>query len=312
MSVPSLTQLAIRRVPLEQIFEQGLLTAPLKQTELTNLQNRITLENLYLEDLLTPDLNPAIFWMALEKISPDLVWFYLNDNITHEDVPSFTPLSTQGLAYLNEINGYSLQESQDATQDALRDILTDFFNILGHPGTYFIIDSQSGFVWDYHNDRYRFFWIPSGPVTYDEAESSGEAQIPIIYEANNLDNFLRIFTSLGLGDVYSRLDFRFVGPNQLEIQQKVGFEALRNAFGGNLQGIYDRLWDEDRAIMTNGNLDLTLSRLGAEIAVIRVIGDYLYLFFAYSQPLYFERQDGNLIIASLGYNPKRWIFLMAA
>ncbi len=309
MSVPSLTQLAASKVPLGEIFEQGLLSAPLKRSELNLFQERVTLENLYLEGLLTSDLDTAILWMALEKSAPSLIWNYLNENLDYGEIPNFPPLSQQGLAFLEEINGYSKKESEAATEDALRDILTDLLEILDHAGEYFIIEQQVGFTWDYL-DGYRIFLIPSGPATAEEAESSGEMQVPIVYQSATLDDFVRDLVQLfGQFDYTGRLNFRRASPTQLEIQQQVGLSALRNAYGGNLDAIYDRLWNQGGVILTDGNLDLTLSSLSAQAATIRTIGDYVYIFFSYSRPLYFTGDDGNLVIASLAYNPKRWEFI---
>ena len=312
MSVPSLTQLAIPKVPLEQVFEGGLLLGPFGKKIITQLQNRVTLEELYTGNLLTADLDLAIFWMALDKVAPTLVWSYLNETLEYGEIPSYPPLSSEGIAFLAEINGYSKKESEDATQDALRDILVDLLILLDHPGEYFIIGEQVGFTWDYI-DGYRLFWIPSGPVTYNQAEAIGEPQVPTIYKVATLDDFLQsLINSFANYDYTGRLGFRREDPNQLEIQQRVGLGALRDAYGGNLDVIYDRLWNQDEIILTDGNLDLTLSRLSIETAVIRVIEDYLYIFFSYSRPLYFTPDDGNLIIASLAYNPNRWEFVVTA
>jgi hypothetical protein len=316
MTTPSLSKLTIQKIPLTTILEYGLLKANLPPQDIAALEERVNLENLYREGLLTLDLDPAILYLALKNLASDMVWIYIDRDFSEfGDIPTFAPLSMEGLRWMKEEYGYSQKAAEEATQDALRNIMTDILAILNHPGEYLISVNPQGsshrfaIIWDRVGDRYRLFTHWYGPLTLSESHEIGEESTPVLHFANNLNEFLNIiFNVLINQEEVHPLWFSIEPPGELNIQQRFGLSTLRDAYGGNLDIIYKQFWN-NLSVAETRELELSINRLSCGYARIRVIGNYVYIFFSYSLPIYYRAEDGDLIIASLVYNTNKWRFI---
>ena len=299
MSVQPLTTLILQSLPLQTIIEQNLLLEALAPLDLKIMKDRFTLENLKKEGLLNKELDPMIFYLALEKACPNFIWLYMYwAPFDYDKIPKFTPLSPEGLKWLEE--NCDKDKVKNELRESLGDLRNDILIILDNPGKS-LNNGGMVIIWDYFDGKYRLF-------SYNTATSDGH----LMSSADDLDGFIRnIYEVFTEGGWFERIFPQFIKIDTLSDDLTSGFDALLQIkrVQERTKEIIKALWEEKKTILTMGELHLTLGKLSKRVAEIKVIGDNLHFFYWKGERQYFEKAEGELVIASLVFNQDKWKYV---
>lgn len=292
----SLAQLAASRLPIRQILEKGLLTAPFDEDILRAIGNRITFENLIGKDLFTDELDSRLLVPYLVKNQPGLIWLYLSEM---DDIPLLNPLSEEGLRLANQFFGWNRTEATQAVFDAVDDIYLDILDIYRHEGNFYNFGSF-GIVWERKADSYYLYIIRYTPLEYiiDGTEQLYEEIVLTSFD----DLIFTIVSRLFIDELQQTLTLEPNYPNELS-------DVLRNGFHRLTTQTNQDYWLllHNSSIVIDQPFDLSLAELAIHNPVIlRVLAGHLYIFRSEQQPLYYPVDDARLILNSLQYNPRKW------
>ena len=312
MSVQPLSTLVLHALPLSSIIE--LLDEALSPSDLKIMQDRVTFGNLYREGLLTNELDPTIFYLALEKACPNFIWLSMHWAPFDCDIsPEFSPLSPEGLEWLEDkCNGYTIKEIKNKINESLEDLRDDLVIVFNNLGRSFRTMYMEIMVWDYFDGKYRLFYdhiCSSKPniQLFDNLDSLIGTMFSIFLQDEDFD---RIHRNLQ-GEDFDRIDTLPIEPDEILPSHKEVFDALLriDRIRDRTDEIVKKLWEERKSIETRGRFDLSLRKLSRRQATIRAIGDYLYIFYLEYKPVYFDKTDGRGIIATLTLNEDKWKYV---
>ncbi len=323
----SLRQLAIGRIPVVEIWQQGLLEegGPLPSKTVEELKSRLTLENLFREGSLTSNLDLDLFAYILRQQGLlKLLYPYLFDlGVIYTDEFSFYDANDENYEPLDLLDANTaiyylpgeeiIISIQDKLQPALQRLLDDLVSFLENPGlpianiyTLPMMDygglheDESGgvieekveftFIWDRYNDMYRLFVI--------EEVDKNNNKLTLLTTFQTIDNLLKDVISYE-DRFITRLFTIILQPNILEPNIRCALQCFHNTTSTDL-------WKElkTKTIKLTGDLQMVPDDLvGAK--EIRRIDDYLYIQ-GKTQVPYYLNNDGILILDALSINPERW------
>lgn len=312
MTTPSLSSLAARRIPLQTIFSQGLADpqAPLAPQIRTEIQNRLNLSNYFQEGLLNQDLDTNTLEQVFQNLDlTDVLIAHLDANFSQNQgqfpinaIVGSVPHNNQ--TYLEAVTekllllrGYSVTTGVEV--DAAINIAYNSFRkvvlrVLNNPGIFLqVIHGNLGFAWDFHNGKYHLFTSIESRKKLLVLDSMEELFQAIIKEFNRILRYR--FTMYGVMTVPIQLD-------ALEIDI-LGYISCTYQDDQGLRNI----WQTRRRIQITQVLAFVPDFLtpGTTLAVI---GDYLYCYNR-STILYFNQENGNLVLNSLINNARRWVWV---
>ncbi len=317
----SLATLASRRIPIAQIWEEGILNEPLPIQQLQELRERITLENLYNEGLINEDLDPDLFAFALEKSAPGLLWPYISLVLIRPMYVSTNPFSQAGLDYAQQRHGISEEEFITARRSALSTLITELTQFLEEPGL----------AHDYGNltiawSRVEDFWkvisirITPEPKSEEAAGQEGEFGVPnplIVNFYTTLDEMISFILEEmeNYSDVKTLISFS-QGFNELEPDYRAALAGMKTGLQADTEDIWEML--DEGVITLTTNFQLSLADLKDRTRLV-VVDNFLYIIvveedediFAQnilrgSYYLYYPRQDALLILSSLFLTGNAW------
>lgn len=295
--VPRLTTLVSRSMPLRTIIDANLLELPFPANLIAEITARITFENLLKENILTPDLDPMIIYLA-----------YKNANLLDECL-----ILNEGPYIKTVIDPFNLTEE---VKSKLRRFLVAIISFLKNEGLPFGFHAYKDeyIVWDYFDGLYRLF-------TYLGIEIDAEYR-PVYgtYAFHSLDveKFLTLDELLfGIIRATSGFFFQWINSTLInpmpineilcEDEVEVAVETAKTIWEA-YEDILIQVWDYGRIITMSQDLSSTLD---LHLSII-AIGDYLYLIQPYADInplfLYLEPGDGNLLLAYLLNYPQSWEF----
>lgn len=198
----SLRRLAIAKLPLTEIWNQGLLgqDSPLPNETKQELATRLTLDNLYRDGLLDENLDLDLFAYILQKenLGPLLYPYLVDQDVAYTDEYTFYYVDDEEQEprdiFDADVVTYYLPEKeitisiQDKLQSALKQLLHDLISFLENPGLpianvytlpvrdYSIpVDDDYAyneetvdhtFIWQQYNNAYRLFVIEDNKVVF--------------------------------------------------------------------------------------------------------------------------------------------------
>ena len=325
----SLATLASRRVPLTQIWEEGVLNEPLPNEQLRQLRDRITLDSLYHGGLINEDINIGLFAFAVEKSIPNLVWSYIGLVLNRPIYHPASPFSKEGEDYAEKIRGIKPNYFIEARKQALSVLateLTQFLEESGIPHDY----GNVTIVWSHANNPngQKPLWkvlairITPGPQDEDEAAQQDEFGVPNPVQVNffaTLDEIMAfIFQEMDNQGVVTTLihDNQSQGVNELESDYQAALNGMRNGLQADTESIWEML--EGGIITLSGNFQLSLEDFKEQTRLV-VIDDFLYIIVVESNEdiyeqnvsrgsyyLYYQRDDALLILSSLFLTGNAW------
>lgn len=304
MQPERLSTLILQSLPLETIVEQKLLDEALSPSDLKIMQDRFTLENLKDEGLLTKDLDPMTFYLALENAAPRLIWMFIDCSfINDRQIPECGLLSRQGLEWLKQAR-YTLEEVKEEVSRALTNLLSDFLGLVEEPGVGLGFDSNTRLVdviCDYFDGKYRLFVNRIIGSSYIEYGPS-----------NNLDELIAdMFNALSEANWSGHVSTMIEKISTISDVLRRGYDCFftLDIIKQQTEKISKELWEERKVIETDGYIELSLKLLSRFPAKIRVIGNFLHIFYENGGHEFFSKEDGDGIIASLMFNPTNWELL---
>ena len=300
MSSPrgTLAQIALQRLSIKEIWERGLLDAPLPPSQLEELNRKITLDNLYLEGLLNRDMDINLFGLAVSKSIPTYLWPYLGVILLVSGLSPFTP---EGEEYYNSGLPIKLTSEQYTAelQDVLALLLEDIINFLNQPGLAFG-NEELTLSWA-HNyigvDPWKLITIPELPVEEEEEEN---IDLPsAIYYFETLDSLLAYLPPRILGESEE--------PSRLDRDQRTALSGMQKALRVNTETLW-KDFERDTGVITQ-NFELSLNEF-VKGARVDVMGDFLYVAYTLEDEgpyfSYYPREDALLILTSFFLNDERW------
>ena len=280
----SLTARAIDKLSVREIWEKGVLDAPLPPQTLNRLYNKITLQNLYSENLLTSDMDLDLFAFALSVSFPDLLWRY-NRYIFPEESPFGE----------EDVIETTLEEYQLERKVALQDLLNDlllFLDNLDHPQNYedsiFVISKLEDDLWKLLN------------IVLDPTSENAPTHVFIL---DSLDKVLgtiyennKVFIEEGVAITLNRpLEHTLASLTPIILKS---FNAIRTVLDIETEELWEML-KTGESVLT-GDFQLSINELKRHNRVT-VMGDYLYIIIVSDEGTKFtsfNRKEGLALLTS--------------
>ena len=307
----SLAELAVEKLSIKEIWENGVLSAPLPSHILTRLQAKITLQNMYEEKILASDMDLDLFALALDNSASGFLWSYINV-ITNKHIQhKYNPLSQEGETYIKSLlhitRGDFERVRKTALQNFLNDLLVYISSNLDYPGH----------IWGYcithvlsklENGKWKLLII-NLLVKSDEDNNS-----PI--EIYNLDSLDLVLSVIYIGILmYCRNYSRALLVEAKHLPKRLSSSLIKSfiAMKATLDCDTEELWEKlkTRFIILGNNFELSLRILEYEARVCGM-GNHLYIVTIDKSGTNFEcysREDALLILSSFFLpDNKSWYF----
>ncbi len=310
----TLRQLAIKNLPVVEIWEQGLLSSTtLPQGMIQELIAQVTLENLYRQGALTSNLDLDLFAYILMKenlgsllypylldleavIAEDFI-FYVEANEDYQPEDIFDA-DTATYHQTGKETTISIEERMPI---ALQELLADLIIFVSLPGrliggnysfdTADISDLLKFVVWDHQKGFYRLFSVDVVGDNTQEISVVG-TKIP------SLDQLLRDVIVVG-DNISLRLYLETLKPKTLKPKIRCALQCLNDE-------VVINVWEDLRTkkIGAPSKLEMVPLDLADAIDIYR-IGDYMYIM-NNEEVVYYTTEDSLLILNALLLNGDRW------
>ena len=276
----SLTSRAIEKLSVKDIWEKGVLNAPLPPQTLDRLYNKITLQNLYNENLLTNDMDLDLFALALEKSAPGFLWPYINKIFETDIYSKESPLSEEGENFIAS-NLEVVPENFDtfrnvALQNFLNDLILYISTELDLPHRYV----NNIFVSSRFEDGSWKLLIINSKITLKTLKKDPPTKVNIF---NTLDELL--FTIYGELESYfsegsiiklvqnlanpADPDFELVDPTT-----EIALNGMRTALKVDPRKLWDKLETGEAILTGDFSFSFRFLKRGSRLTVM---GEYLYI-----------------------------------
>lgn len=313
-----LTTLALRRIPLEQVWEEGVLNAPLPQSQIRELVSRITLENLYREGLLDEKTDPDLIAIALQKGDPHLLWPYIGLSVGAEINYPVNPFSQEAEKYIERDEGINPENFDKIRQDAILLFIDDLIQFLDSPGFPYTYEDKT-FVWgtvkapDRRKELWKIITIRNSQSEDDETSTPLEVEYFDTLDEMLTYLFIEIetYTTLIEGATHQ-------GVNTLQMTYRYALQGLQTGLRielGSENSNTETLWEllEQGVITLNSDFELSLNDLKDETR-LTVVDNFLYIIvvkegqqdYVGDYFVYYGRDDGLLILTSLYLKGNNW------
>ena len=309
----SLSERAVEKLSVKEIWEHGLLGAPFPPDIYEQLCAKITLQNLYDEGLLTPEIDLELLSWGISNSVPNLMWPYINAKYKTDIFGEDNPFSAEGAEYIISELKLTNYEFQDLRKEALQHLAQDLTSLLQEEGLPFRRGSGI-FVWSKVRENGCMLWklliidlaskcwtIHRNPPTH-------------VYILDNLDEFIEMYHGEMLtytsGDFTARLisEEKEKLPGSLDNTYRRIFNGIKEDLDINTEKFWEEL--KTRGAILKGNFGLSLRELKKDTRVT-VMGDYLYIVFIDrdgTDYIFVERKDGLLILTSFFLTGNEWEF----
>ncbi len=305
----SLSNLALRRIPVSQIWEEGILNAPLPKSQLRQLQDRITLDNIYREGLFSPEddqeeVDPELFAVAVEQNTPNFIWPYLSQALGATISYPTSPFDDASRDYAERVYAIEPEDYDDALDRAIGLFRNDLIEvIINTPG------APYG-----HGNNLIIAWAPArnplgGPDIHKVISIRLHRQDPLRIEYfdtfDEVVNF--IYDEMVAYDAVGPIQGSNVDLSYLDPEIRTALGAIRESLQINTEGLWERL--EEGTIEVKRNFQLAVDKL-RKGASLTVVGEFLYLVTSNPQNgatvnIYF-REDGELLLTSFDITSNLW------
>ena len=311
----SLTQRAIDKLSIKDIWEKGVLNASLPPQTFDKLYNKITLQNLYNENLLTSDMDLDLFALALSKSAPNLLWSYIglmydtpwNDWVGH--FPEHTPFNQEGEEYIIKRYETTLEDYKEILKTALQALLNDlilFLLNLGIPHNY---EKRFVVVSELENRQWKLLIIVPD-VRYNVL---GNYSYTHVFILDSLDEvlstiYMNISRLIEEGYIVPLYEPKEDTLYTLDPVFLKSLDMIRSGVNLNTEELWEELIMKE--IILQNDFALSIRELKRNTR-INVMGDYLYLIMVLEDEttfVSFKREEGLLILTGFYIPDNKWSF----
>lgn len=298
-----LSDLALRRIPITQIWEEGLLDAPLPNYQLGQLHDRITLDAIYHEGLFNPDedegreeVDPDLFRIAVEQNTPNFIWPYLSKALGVEISYPTSPFDDASRDYAERIYAIEPEDYNDALDRAVRLFLNDIVEV--------VINTKGAPY--LHNDiivAWSPMDTPSGIIHKVLSIHLMEDNSYIIQYFTTFDDVVNfIFAEMTKYDSIGPIQGRNVDTTHLAPDTTTALTAIQSALQVDTGDLWNRL--EEGTITIQGPVQLAVSQL-IDGVTLTVVGRFLYLI-GEDYTVYIRQYGGEVLLSSLALSSNSW------
>ena len=309
----TLSERAIEKLSVREIWEKGVLDAPLPSQTIDKLYDKITLQNLYQEDLIRTNMDLDLFTLAVSRSVPHLLWSYINHVSGSEPNAGLyseeSPFSEEGERYVMLAEGLTPEEFEKERENARDELLKDlivFLKNLDVPQRYkdaiYVTSEMEDGLWK---------------LLIIDLSSKLEIMHTIppthVFILNSLDEVLNTIYETISTSIEPAFPVTLDGPEGSEPERidptlVKSFDAIRLALGYDTEELWDQLTTREITLSEDFQLSLSILKEGARV---NVIGDYLYLIILYghiTDYVYYSREDGLALLTSFFLPVNKWSF----
>lgn len=303
----TLAQIALRQLPLVGIQGQEILNLSLPPEQLEKIKDKITLDNLYQEDIISPDLDISLFRIAVIKSIPNLLWSYISQWTKKDFYHHQSPFTANGAYYLQRSLQITPDQTEEIISSALELMVADLSRFLSKSGfsNYYgdliIVWSR---VFDSHSPDllWKILSIRSAYVTEEEADFPEPTQT--FYYRTLDDMLIGIFDEMQHYGVITTLD-QSANPNELNSSLKLALMGMKESLKAETENLFRDL--KKGIIILENNFQLALNifkqgirlyAMGRYLHIVEIIEDEDNPVFR-TEDYFYTREDAILILASI-------------
>lgn len=303
----TLSDCIVKKLTVSEIWEKGILEAPLPPQTIDELYNKMTLQNLYDEKLLTREMDLDLLALAVSNTVPDLLWLYINQRYQSKLYSKDNSFSEEGEAYIR--TELKVEDIETVRKNAIQDLLDDlmlFFENLDVPHDY----PDAVFVSSkLENGRWKLLVVVS-TSNLNCIEENPPTQIYIFY---NLDDLIASICRQAClfieSDVRLTLTQREITPpGKIDPVLIKSFDAISSNLGFDTKGLWEKLKRGEIVLKEDFQLSLLIFK---EKYRVTVMGENFYLVTMDEDGvyfIYFTKEDGLAFLTSFFLPGNRWVY----